>query len=44
MNDEIGKINKDMITKYLNKHDIVNAVFYICGPTVMLNVYYSHLH
>jgi hypothetical protein len=44
MNGEIGKINKDMMIIYLNKNDIVNAVFYICGPPVMLNVYYSHLH
>ena len=36
-NGEIGKINKDMILKYLSNNDVVNAVFYICGPRGMLN-------
>ena len=36
-NGEIGRINKDMVMKYLNADDIVNAVFYICGPPGMLN-------
>ena|SRR5919198_891670 len=36
-NGEIGKINKDMILKYLSNNDVVNAVFYICGPLGMLN-------
>ena len=30
-NGEIGKINKDIILKYLSD-DIANAVFYIYGP------------
>ncbi len=34
---EIGRINKDMILKYLSKEDVINAVFYICGPPAMLN-------
>jgi glycine betaine catabolism B len=36
-NGEIGRINKDMVMKYLNADDFVNAVFYICGPPGMLN-------
>jgi ferredoxin-NADP reductase len=36
-NGEIGKINKDMILKYLSNDDVINAVFYICGPPGMLN-------
>jgi NAD(P)H-flavin reductase len=36
-NGEIGRINKDMVMKYLNADDIVIAVFYICGPPGMLN-------
>ena len=35
-NGEIGKINKDIILKYLSD-DIANAVFYICGPPGLLN-------
>jgi glycine betaine catabolism B len=34
---ETGRINKDMVLKYLNADDLVNAVFYICGPPGMLN-------
>jgi glycine betaine catabolism B len=36
-NGETGRINKDMVLKYLNADDLVNAVFYICGPPGMLN-------
>jgi NAD(P)H-flavin reductase len=35
-NSKIGQINKDMILKYLSNDDVVNAVFYICGPPGML--------
>jgi Na+-transporting NADH:ubiquinone oxidoreductase subunit NqrF len=34
---EIGRIDKEMIIKYLNNDDLVNAVFYVCGPPVMLS-------
>ena len=34
---EIGRIDKNMILKYLSDDDVVNAVFYICGPPGMLN-------
>jgi glycine betaine catabolism B len=36
-NGETGRINKDMVLKYLNADDLVNAVFYICGPPGMLS-------
>lgn len=34
---ETGRIDKDMVIKYLNDDDLVNAVFYVCGPPVMLS-------
>ncbi len=33
--EEKGMINKDLITKYLDKEKIKNSVFYICGPEKM---------
>jgi ferredoxin-NADP reductase len=36
-NRERGRINKQMITKYLGNDEIGRAIFYICGPPGMLN-------
>ena len=33
---EKGRINKEMVTKYLSSKEIANAIFYICGPPGML--------
>jgi ferredoxin-NADP reductase len=33
---ERGRINKEMIAKYLSNDEITSAVFYICGPPGML--------
>lgn len=35
---EQGFINKSMITKYLGTNEINNSIFYICGPTGLLNI------
>jgi ferredoxin-NADP reductase len=34
---ERGYIDKTMLTKYLTKDELVNSIFYICGPPAMLN-------
>lgn len=34
---EIGRINKNMILRHLTPDDLINAIFYICGPPAMLN-------
>ena len=34
---ERGRINKEMIAKYLSSDEISNATFYICGPPGMLH-------
>jgi ferredoxin-NADP reductase/nitrite reductase/ring-hydroxylating ferredoxin subunit len=34
---ELGRINKEMVEKYLNKEQLDTSVFYICGPPGMLN-------
>jgi ferredoxin-NADP reductase/nitrite reductase/ring-hydroxylating ferredoxin subunit len=34
---ERGYINKTMITKYMNRNELENSIFYICGPPSMLN-------
>ena len=34
---ERGRINKEIITKYLNGSDLESGLFYICGPPAMLN-------
>jgi ferredoxin-NADP reductase/nitrite reductase/ring-hydroxylating ferredoxin subunit len=34
---EIGRIDEMMITKYLNDNEIMNSVFYICGPQGMVD-------
>ena len=34
---EIGRIDKPMITKYVNEDDLNKSIFYICGPPAMLN-------
>lgn len=33
---EHGRINKEMIAKYLSSNEISNAIFYLCGPPGML--------
>ncbi|MGI0019549.1 MAG: Rieske 2Fe-2S domain-containing protein [Nitrososphaera sp.] len=33
---ERGRINKEMIARYLSNDEISNAVFYVCGPPGML--------
>jgi ferredoxin-NADP reductase/nitrite reductase/ring-hydroxylating ferredoxin subunit len=33
---ERGRINKEMITKYLSNDEIAKAIYYICGPPGML--------
>ncbi len=35
-NGERGRINKEMLIKYLGNNEITNAIFYICGPPAML--------
>jgi ferredoxin-NADP reductase/nitrite reductase/ring-hydroxylating ferredoxin subunit len=34
---ERGYIDKAMLAKYLDKDELANSVFYICGPPAMLN-------
>jgi ferredoxin-NADP reductase len=34
---EIGRIDEMMITKYLNDNEIMNSIFYICGPPGMVD-------
>ncbi|MDQ3837711.1 MAG: hypothetical protein M3297_00410 [Thermoproteota archaeon] len=34
---ERGRIDKAMLTKYLNDNEITNSIFYICGPPNMVN-------
>jgi ferredoxin-NADP reductase len=36
-NGETGRIDKKMIEKYLDNSDLLNSIFYICGPPSMLN-------
>ena len=36
---EYGRINKAMILKYVDTHELNNSIFYICGPPSMLKVY-----
>jgi glycine betaine catabolism B len=33
---EYGRINKAMILKYVDTHELNNSIFYICGPPSML--------
>lgn len=33
---EKGRIDKAMITRHLNKSDLDNSIFYVCGPPSML--------
>ena len=33
---EKGRIDKAMITRHLNKSDLDNSIFYVCGPPGML--------
>ena len=33
---EYGRINKAMILKYVDTHELNNSIFYICGPPGML--------
>jgi ferredoxin-NADP reductase len=40
---ERGYINKVMISKYLDSHDLDNSIFYICGPPAMLKAMQSLL-
>ena len=35
-NGERGRINKEMIAKYLGNDEVASAIFYICGPPGML--------
>ncbi|HET6589653.1 MAG TPA: Rieske 2Fe-2S domain-containing protein [Candidatus Nitrosocosmicus sp.] len=35
-NGEYGRINKEMILKYLDDISLHNSIFYICGPPAML--------
>lgn len=34
---ERGRINKAMLTKYIQNDEILNSIFYICGPPAMIN-------
>jgi ferredoxin-NADP reductase/nitrite reductase/ring-hydroxylating ferredoxin subunit len=34
---EHGRINKEMLNKYLNNDELQHSVFYVCGPPAMLN-------
>ncbi len=36
-NGERGRIDRTMIERHLNKEEIDNAIFYICGPPGMIN-------
>lgn len=36
LTEEHGRVDKSMLERYLSKHEIDNAVFYICGPPGML--------
>ena len=36
-NGERGRIDRTMIERHLSKEEISNAIFYICGPTGMIN-------
>jgi ferredoxin-NADP reductase len=38
-----GRIDKDMLNKYLSSDDIDRSVFYVCGPPAMLNAMKSIL-
>ena len=33
---EYGRINKAMILKYVDTHELKHSIFYICGPPSML--------
>jgi NAD(P)H-flavin reductase len=33
---DYGRINKGMILKYVDTHELNNSIFYICGPPSML--------
>ena len=35
-NGEVGRIDADMLKKYLQPVDIENSIFYICGPPAMI--------
>lgn len=34
---EHGRINKEMLNKYLNNDELQHSIFYVCGPAAMLN-------
>lgn len=34
---ERGRINKEMLNKYLNNDETDRSIFYVCGPPAMLN-------
>jgi ferredoxin-NADP reductase/nitrite reductase/ring-hydroxylating ferredoxin subunit len=40
---EHGRINKEMLNKYLNNDELQHSVFYVCGPPAMLNAMKSLL-
>ena len=40
---ETGFIGKEMLLKYLTKHELNNSIFYLCGPPAMLNAMYMLL-
>ncbi len=40
---ERGRINREMLNKYLNKDEVINSIFYVCGPPAMLNTIKSLL-
>jgi ferredoxin-NADP reductase/nitrite reductase/ring-hydroxylating ferredoxin subunit len=44
MKGERGRIDKAILTKYLNDNEIKNSIFYICGPPGMVNAMKELLH
>jgi ferredoxin-NADP reductase/nitrite reductase/ring-hydroxylating ferredoxin subunit len=40
---ERGRIDKEMLTKYLGSDEVNQAIFYVCGPPAMLNAMKSIL-
>ncbi|MGD9535497.1 MAG: Rieske 2Fe-2S domain-containing protein [Candidatus Nitrosocosmicus sp.] len=42
-NGEYGRINKEMILKYLGESSVHNSIYYICGPPGMLKAMQSLL-
>src|SRR5215216_5692599 len=41
---ERGRIDKAILTKYINDNEVRNSIFYICGPPGMVNAMKELLH